>query len=76
MIELIELFTNPGDIVIDPFMGSGTTGMAALRTGRKFIGIERHGKYFDVACRRISEALKQPDLFIERPKPPTQEALL
>ncbi len=62
--------------VLDPFMGSGTTGVAAVSLGRKFVGIEIEQKYFDIACRRISEALKQQDLFIEKPKPPKQEALL
>jgi site-specific DNA-methyltransferase (adenine-specific) len=57
---------------LDPFMGSGTTGVAAVKLGRKFIGIEIEPKYFDIACRRISEALKQPDMFIEKPKPATQ----
>jgi DNA modification methylase len=61
--------------VLDPFMGSGTTGVAAVKLGRKFIGIEIEPKYFDIACRRISEALKQPDMFIERPAPAKQEAL-
>ena len=55
-------------------MGSGTTGVAAVKLGRKFIGIEIEPKYFDIAVRRISDALKQPDLFIERPKPAKQEA--
>jgi len=64
-----------GEIVLDPFMGSGTTGVAAVKLGRKFIGIEIEQKYFDIACRRISEALKQPDLFIERPILAKQEAL-
>ena len=54
-------------------MGSGTTGVAAVKLGRKFIGIEIEPKYFDIACRRISEALKQPDLFIEKPKPIERE---
>lgn len=62
--------------ILDPFMGSGTTGVAAVKVGRKFIGIEIEPKYFDIACTRISQALKQPDLFIERPAPPNQEALL
>lgn len=62
--------------ILDPFMGSGTTGVAAVKLGRKFIGIEIHEPYFDIACRRISEALKQPDMFIERPKPAKQEAML
>jgi DNA modification methylase len=62
--------------ILDPFMGSGTTGVAAVKLGRKFFGIEIEPKYFDIACRRISEALRQPDLFIESPKPAKQEALL
>ena len=61
--------------ILDPFMGSGTTGVAAVKTGRKFTGIEIDPKYFDIARRRISEALKQPDFFIEKPKPVKQEAM-
>ena len=49
-------------------MGSGTTGVACINLGRKFIGIEIEPKYFDIACRRIEEAWKQPRLF-EEPKP-------
>ena len=60
--------------VLDPFMGSGTTGVACAKLGRKFIGIEIEPKYFDIACRRIEAAYKQPDMFIERPAPPKQEA--
>jgi site-specific DNA-methyltransferase (adenine-specific) len=66
----------PNGTILDPFMGSGTTGVAAVKLGRKFIGIEIEPKYFDIACRRISEALKQPDMFIERPKPVKQETFL
>lgn len=63
-------------LVLDPFMGSGTTGVACARLGRKFIGIEIEPKYFDIACKRIEEAWKQPRLF-EEPRPkPVQEALL
>ncbi len=62
--------------VLDPFMGSGTTGVAAVKLGRKFIGIEIEPKYFEIACRRITEALKQPDMFIERPKPAKQTSML
>lgn len=54
--------------ILDPFMGSGTTGVACAKMGRKFIGIEREPKYFDIACKRIEEAYKQPDLFIDQPK--------
>ena len=63
------------ETILDPFMGSGTTGVAAVKLGRKFIGIEIEPKYFNIACRRISEALKQPDMFIERPAPAKQEVL-
>jgi len=51
--------------VLDPFMGSGTTGVACVNLGRAFIGIEREPSYFDIACRRIEEAYKQPRLFAE-----------
>lgn len=49
-------------VICDPFMGSGTTGVACARDGRRFIGIERERKYFDIACRRIEEAQRQPDM--------------
>jgi site-specific DNA-methyltransferase (adenine-specific) len=51
------------ELILDPFMGSGTTGVAAVRMGRSFIGIEREPKYFDIACRRIEEAQRQVALF-------------
>ena len=54
--------------IIDPFMGSGTTGVACAKAGMRFIGIEREPKYFATACRRIEEAYRQPRLF-EEPKP-------
>jgi site-specific DNA-methyltransferase (adenine-specific) len=63
-----------GDTVLDPFMGVGTTGVAAGDLGRKFIGIEIEPKYFDIACKRIDEAYKQGDMFIERPKLAKQES--
>ena len=56
-------------VILDPFMGSGTTGVAAIQMGRKFIGIEREPKYFDIACQRIEQAMAQPRLFEDvRPK--------
>jgi DNA modification methylase len=55
--------------ILDPFMGSGTTGVAAIQLGRKFIGIELDPDYFDIACKRIEEAWKQPRLF-EEPRQP------
>lgn len=56
MMELIHLFTNPGDTVLDPFMGSGATGLACIKLGRKFIGIEKDKDYYDLAVRRIQAA--------------------
>lgn len=53
MIQLIEDFTDPGDIVLDPFCGSGTTGVACIRLGRRFIGIEKDAKYAAVAQERL-----------------------
>lgn len=58
-------FLPDAQTVLDPFMGSGTTGVAAVQMGRKFIGIEREERYFEIACRRIEEAQRQGDLFIE-----------
>lgn len=54
--------------ILDPFMGSGTTGVACAKLGRKFIGIEIEPSYFDIACRRIEAAYAQPDMFIEPAK--------
>jgi DNA modification methylase len=54
MAEIIADFTCPGDTILDPFMGSGTTGIAAVRARRNFIGIERDQKYFDIAVSRIA----------------------
>ena len=59
--------------ILDPFMGSGTTGVAAVKLGRRFIGIEIEPRYFDIACKRIEAATKQPDLFIETPPAPIQD---
>ena len=57
----------PGEIVLDPFMGSGTTGVACARLGRRFIGIEIEERYFSIACRRIEAAQRQKDLFVHAP---------
>lgn len=54
--------------ILDSFMGSGTTGVAAVLEGRKFIGIEREKQYFDIACKRIEEAIASPEKF-EKFKP-------
>ncbi len=64
-------------VVLDCFMGSGTTGVACVNLGRHFVGIEREPKYFDIACKRIETAYKQPRLFDDAPKPkPVQEVLI
>ena len=62
--------------IIDPFMGSGTTGVASALAGLAFIGIERETSYFDAACRRVEEAYRQPRLFAEPPPKPVQPSLL
>jgi DNA modification methylase len=71
-----ELVKRTRGVVCDPFMGSGTTGVACARLGRKFIGIEIEPRYFDIACRRIEEAQRQGRLFDEtRPKAEQMELL-
>jgi site-specific DNA-methyltransferase (adenine-specific) len=60
--EVIGYFDD--GVILDPFMGSGTTGVAAVQLGRTFIGIEREPKYFDIACKRIEDAQRQGDMFI------------
>lgn len=67
----------PVGVICDPFMGSGTTGVAAMQMGRAFIGIEREERYFEIACRRIDQAHRQPPLvFAEALGEMTQEELL
>lgn len=56
MVELVRLFTKPDDLICDPFMGSGTTALAAIAAGRRFIGIEKDRKSYDIACARIEAA--------------------
>ena len=76
MRSLVEVVSPVGGVVVDPFMGSGSTGVAAVQYRRKFIGVEVDPQNFDIACRRIEEAMRQPDMFVEQPKPAFQEALL
>lgn len=65
-----------GDLVVDPFMGSGTTGVACVKQRRPFIGIELDPAYFDIACRRIEEAYKQGDMFVPPPSKPIEQLSL
>ncbi|HEV3262775.1 MAG TPA: site-specific DNA-methyltransferase, partial [Gemmataceae bacterium] len=58
----------PGQTILDPFMGSGSTGVAAVKEGRHFVGIEIERRYFDLACKRIEEAYAEPRLFTTQPK--------
>jgi len=57
---LIKTYTNEGNLVLDPCLGSGTTAISAINTGRKFIGFEKDKKYYELACKRISEELDKP----------------
>ncbi len=59
MIDVIEAFTKPGDMIFDPFAGSGSTAVACVRTGRNFIGCELRPEYYEIAQRRIAEAQAQ-----------------
>lgn len=59
-----DLVARTKGVVLDPFMGSGTTAVACSQMGRSFIGIEREQKYFDIACKRIEDAQRQGDFFI------------
>jgi len=61
-----------GETILDPYMGSGSTGVACVNLGRSFIGIEREPSYFDIACRRIADAYNQPRLFAEPVAKPVQ----
>ncbi len=76
MWYLVETYTSEGDTVLDFTMGSGTTLVACAKLGRIGIGIEIYEKYFEIACKRVEEAYRQPDMFIEPPKKIMQGDLL
>lgn len=73
---LLEIHAPPGAVVCDPFMGSGTTGVAAVQLGLSFVGVELDARHFDTACRRIEEAVRQPRLALAAPARVVQEALI
>lgn len=60
--HLVELLSNEGDVVLDPFLGSGTTALACIATNRHYIGFEKEEKYFDICCKRIDEATKGKEI--------------
>jgi site-specific DNA-methyltransferase (adenine-specific) len=66
-------FLPKAETILDPFMGSGTTGVACVQLGRKFTGIELDPDYFDIACRRIDEATRQPRLDLGQPEPKPEQ---
>lgn len=68
MMEIVADFTQLGETILDPFMGSGTTGVACAKLGRRFIGVEKDQRYFDIACERIESAYRQSDMFIAPPR--------
>lgn len=73
----IEHIPIPNNTILDPFLGSGTTLVAAVKLGCRGIGIEKEPRYFDIACRRIEQAYRQPDLFVQKSaKQPEQLSLL
>lgn len=74
--DWVSAFTDGGEIILDPFMGSGTTGVACAQMGRNFIGIEREPKYFDIACKRIEQAYAQGQMFAPEPVKQEQACLI
>ena len=74
--HFIRLHSKRGGTVLDPFMGGGSTGVAAVKEGRRFIGCEVDPKWFDLSCKRIEQAMAQPDLFVTTPEPKPEQFLL
>ena len=74
--RLLGRATRVGETILDPFMGSGTTLVACQRMGRAGTGIEIDPDYFEIACRRVEEACRQPDFFVQPPAPAPEQAKL
>jgi len=75
MQYVVRCFLDEGMTALDPTMGSGTTLVACAKLGRKGIGIEIDPDYFDIACKRVEDAYRQPDLFVAPPEPPEQKKM-
>ena len=77
MNRMVQRYTGPDETILDPFCGSGSTGVAAAHFGRAFIGIERDADYFDICVKRITDAHRQADLFVAKPAyaAPVQEGM-
>lgn len=73
---IVANWVQPAHTILDPFMGSATVGVAALKLGRRYVGVEIEPKYFDLACRRLEVAMRQSDLFTNRSPPEQLEAAL
>lgn len=73
MESLVQDYSRPGDLVLDSHMGAGTTGVACVRTGRKFIGCEIDPDAFSIACKRIEQAYAQRPLFEPAPQPKPEQ---
>lgn len=73
MSLLVQHYSRGGDLVCDPFMGAGTTGVACVKEGRRFAGIEIDPAVFDTACRRIADELKRPRLDLAPPPAPAEQ---
>lgn len=72
----LERLPPKANLILDPFMGSGTTGVACQKLGRRFVGIELDPGYFEIACKRVTEAMSQPDMFVTPPAPEAEQLAL
>lgn len=73
--QFLATYAQNSKVICDPFMGSGTTGVAAVKMGRQFVGIEIEPIHFEASLRRIGETIKQGDMFVERPAPAKQTTM-